>query len=287
MRKKLEECGFTKLAPNRTIISNSIPSQYLRTAAVQKIIASTLCTSIFKPYYLPEIPADRRQIDDVLERLGQSSPYEEAVFRLRLLSAYKNEETAHIERIVRSAVAHVSKLVDPLLTPATRKTFQSEIESLFKEAVDLWLPTRRSRTKVRVDNKPDFDWEFYEEYDTSIESDEEHKSYESIPDEPIDALFPRVYFGSTVLLEGYALWSCQKTVIAANIEQSKNRSQPIRRRTNSSNHGGTGPDDNRGRRPDLGNTTTPAGRQRDSRTSPKSPVMSFSDHANSRKAINS
>ena len=226
-------------------------------------------------------------MDDILGRLNQRNSYEEAVFRLRLISAYKNEETGYVKRVVESAVEDVLKLVEPLLTLPARKTFQSEIEKLFKEAVNLWLPIQKSRVKISIDNKPDLAWRSYDEYDTAIERNEEHEKYEPFEAEATDALFPRILYGSTVLLEGYALFSDQSTVIAASFEHSKSKSQPVRRRTNSSNYGVTGQGDNSGQRTNSANAATAAGRHGDSSTSPKSSVRSFTDHVNSRKATNS
>jgi hypothetical protein len=256
-------------------------------AAAQKIIANELFMTIFKEYYLPESTTDRKLTDDILLRLGKDNCYEEAVFRLRLLSAYKVEEADHIKTAVRLAVAEVTKLLDPLLTPPSRENFQSELEKLFKEAVKLWQATQKSRTKIWADNKLDEEWELYEEHDSAIDLNEKHKAYSDVQEEvPTDALFPRVYFGSEVIFEGYALWAHQRTVVAAAVELSKNRSQPARRRTNSSNYGGTSQDD-RGRRPNLSSAVTAAGRQEDSPTSPRSSGRSFSDRVNSRKTTNS
>jgi hypothetical protein len=104
-------------AASRNIpISDSMQSKYLRKAVAEKIIANKLCVNIFQQYYLPESPAAREAMDDVLERLYTDNPRGEAIFRRRLLSAYKPEDEEHqVAKVVESTQAEVVGFLDPLL----------------------------------------------------------------------------------------------------------------------------------------------------------------------------
>ncbi|OBT40501.1 hypothetical protein VE00_07872 [Pseudogymnoascus sp. WSF 3629] len=124
LQDKLYQSGFTKMAPKSIPISSSLPSQFLRMAAAEKIIAQKLCTNIFRQYYLPETLADRQAMDSVLERLLRVNSRDEAIFRLQLLSAYKNEENRHITSIVKSTIQEVVTVLGPLISPHLQGDFQ-------------------------------------------------------------------------------------------------------------------------------------------------------------------
>jgi hypothetical protein len=205
-------------------MSNSIQSQCLRTAAAEKIIADKMCAKIFQQYYSPDSAAARREIDEVLKRLYTDSHRGEAIFRLRLLAAYKAEEQSRINLIIDTAVDDIVKLLDPLLF-STRETFIIELEKLFRDAAELWRPVQRSSERgwvVNVVSEPepeqDWDWDAFEDHDNLVYLPPEDAI--RIPDHPeaLMCLFPQVFIGSSVLCQGYALWSHQTISVLGSIE---------------------------------------------------------------------
>ncbi|OBT45132.1 hypothetical protein VE00_04291 [Pseudogymnoascus sp. WSF 3629] len=151
LQDKLYQSGFTKVAPKRIPISNSLPSQFLRLAAAEKIIAQKLCTNIFRQYYLPETLADRQAMDSVLERLLRVNSRDEAIFRLQLLSAYKSKENRHVTSVVKSTIQEVATVLGPLVSPDLQGDFHSKLGKLLQEAVKFWSPVQRSaKRKARA-----------------------------------------------------------------------------------------------------------------------------------------
>jgi len=189
-------------------------------ALAEKIIATIYDSYIFQRYYLPE----SNEIGEILNQLYKENPRREAIFRLQLLSAYKPEvEQGRITSIVKSATDKVADLLGPLLfAPNAQRDFRSEFEGLLQDAVALWRHIQRSEKRGFVENDPNNSWDDYEEYDTAIQLRPEQAMH--VPDEPsvTMSLFPRVVVNNSLICPGYALWSNQSTVVAADIE-SKSR----------------------------------------------------------------
>jgi hypothetical protein len=205
-------------------MSDTVQSQYLRTAAAEKIIADKICSKIFQQYYLPESAAARREIDAVLTRLYADSHRSEAIFRLRLLAAYKAEEQSRVKMIIEAAVDDVVKLLDPLLF-GTREAFTTELEKLFREAAALWRPVQRSSERgqaISVVSEPepeqDWDWNVHDDYDNAVTIPLEDEVRIPDPPEALLCLFPQVTINSHPVCQGYALWSHQATSVLGSIE---------------------------------------------------------------------
>ncbi|KAI9781867.1 MAG: hypothetical protein M1839_005661 [Geoglossum umbratile] len=164
---KLHQSGFNKAASRDVPMFDSVQSKYLRKAVAEKIMANKLCTNIFQQYYLPESPAAREAMDNVLERLYTDNPRGEVIFRRRLLSAYKAEDEEYrVANIMESTQAEVVGFPDPLIFGLdARESFRSELGKLLQEAVKLWRPVQRSAVKGVVENDPEPDWTGYKEYD--------------------------------------------------------------------------------------------------------------------------
>jgi hypothetical protein len=272
--------GFSKVAPRSMPISNSLPSQYLRVATVEKIIASKLCGHVFQQYYLPTSVSARQAIDDVMNRLLKDNPHEEAIFRLRLLSAYKRDEHIYLTNVVTSTVSEVVDILGRLLVPDSQNIFRLEIEKLLQEAIKLWGPVQRSAVRAFVENEPEEDWTKYRDYDTPMGPSTDQAV--SVPSDPIQPLFPRVSIGNDVVCQGYALWSDQNAVIAAGVEYSQMRHpNKTHARTNSGNGGVTGRSNDR-RRPSI--STTVGSKPVDTPMPPRS--QSFAEHVSNRNTRN-
>jgi hypothetical protein len=251
-------------------------------ATAEKVISCKLCSNIFKQYYLPENTFARQAMDEVLESLLEGSPRDEAIFRVRLLSAYKGEQQKHLTNVVADTISEVVAILGPLLAPDSRDGFQSEFRRLLQEAVKLWGPLQRSAMRARVDDnvEKDWDWEKYKDYDTAKGPNADQAAHGL--SYPLEPLFPRVSIGDDVICPGYALWSGQNVLVAAGIEYSQLKSSnPSHTRTGSSRGGlarqGTGSDR---RRQGSSGSASAGGRPGDSPTSPR--TQSFADHASSR-----
>jgi hypothetical protein len=272
--------GFSKAAPRSMPISNSLPSQYLRMATVEKIIACKLCAHVFQQYYLPTSISARQAMDDVMDRLFEDNPHEEAIFRLRLLSAYKRDEHRHLTGVVASVVSEVVDILGRLIVPDSQNIFRLEFEKLLQEAIKLWGPVQRSAVRAFVDNDPEEDWTKYGDYDTPLGPNTDQAV--SVPSDPIQPLFPQVSIGDNVVCQGYALWSDQNAVIAAGVEYSQMRHpNKTHARTNSGNGGVIGRSNDR-RRPS--NATTVGSKPVDMPMPPKN--QSFAEHASNRNMRN-
>lgn len=246
-------------------------------AAAEKVIACKLCSNVFQQYYLPDSVSARQAMDVVLGLLSQSSPREEAIFRLRLLSAYKHEQQEHIRSVAASTLSDVIGILSPLLLPKSINGFQSEFGVLLQEAFKLWAPVQRSAISAVVEDDLEQDWGKHKDYDTAMGLNADQVV--RVPSNPIELLFPRVSIGDDVVCQGYALWSGQDTVVAAGMEYSQLKSpNPTHTRT-SSGRGGTMRRSNDRRRPSSSGSVS--SRPGDSPTSPRN-QQSFVDHINSR-----
>jgi hypothetical protein len=283
---KLLQSGFNKAASRNIPISDSMQSKYLRKAVAEKIIANKLCVNIFQQYYLPESPAAREAMDDVLERLYTDNPRGEAIFRRRLLSAYKPEEEEYqVAKVVESTQAEVVGLLDPLLFSLNaRENFRSELGKLLQEAVKLWRPVQRSAVRGVVENDPEPDWSEYKEYDTAVGLTAEQAPNVPAQSDAIMSLFPQVSMDDNVICPGYALWSSQNTVVAANIEYSQSNLRNSAYGRTGSIRGGTIRRGSDRRKHSLSSSSTVGGRTGDIPTPLGSPSgnQSFSEHARSR-----
>lgn len=72
-------------------ISNTQPSKHLRIAAAEVIIAKEVCEGILQPLYSPPSPA-RNKIANVLNRLLNKDPRQEAILPSLLLAAHAIDE---------------------------------------------------------------------------------------------------------------------------------------------------------------------------------------------------
>ncbi|CZR52766.1 uncharacterized protein PAC_02643 [Phialocephala subalpina] len=204
------------LIPRKFPLSNSIASQHLRMAMAEKIISKIYDSHIFRQYYLPESD----EVGKILNQLYKENPRKEAIFRLILLGAIKPEaEESRVTSIVKSATDKVVDLLGPLFfAPNAEREFRSEFEELLQDAVDLWRHVQRSPKRGLVKNKQDSSWGCYEDHDTALQLLPDQEVH--VPDEPsaIMSLFPRVVVDNSRVCLGYALWSNQNTVVAADLE---------------------------------------------------------------------
>ncbi|KAH9217255.1 hypothetical protein DL95DRAFT_522194 [Leptodontidium sp. 2 PMI_412] len=286
--KELESSGFTRAAPKKTPLSNTIPAQCLRMATTERIIADKLCTHIFRKYYLPESTPARAVVNDVLTRLGKSNPRKEAIFRLQLLAAYEPDEQSHLSSLVGSTIEEVVGVLDPLLSATgSREGFQSALRKLIDNAVTLWRSIQRSVTKGSVSNDPDHgrfgavqnqDWDMNDEYDSAVDLAADQMMHVPDQSEPVIPLFPQLSMGRKVICRGCALWSDQNTIVAASIEFGQ-----LNFRNSAQGRGAQGRRDSDRRRLSL-NGSSSLGRGRDPSTSPRSPSgnPSFLEHTNTR-----
>jgi len=252
-------------------------------ATAEKIIASKVHTNIFQQYYLPESSAVREGIDEVLDKLYEANHRGEAIFRLRLLSAYKpEEEQRHVTSTVKTTVEEVVNILGPLLfTQNAREGFQSGLSELLQEAAKLWRHVQRNEERGFAEIEQNQEWDIYEDYDTAMRLSAEQEALIPDPPDAIMPLFPQVSIGDDVVFQGCALWSSQSTVVAANMEYNQSNSRnPAHARAGSSIRGGI-----IRRGSDRRKLSLSGGRAEDMPTSPRTPSgnYSFLDHAQNRK----
>jgi hypothetical protein len=237
-------------------------------AAAEKIMACKIHSHIFQRFYLPDFPATARdEITNVLDQLYRISPRSEAICRVQLLSAYDPEEH-HITSIVQSAVGEVLSILKPLLfTPESYHNFQSELEKLFREGVELWRPVQRNEKRGTVDNKPELDWGYFEDYGPENALPAELEFFNL---DPIMSLFPRVYTEDHFICRGFALWSSQSMIVAARTEYSLKTRNAMHAQAGGSPRMGGFPRPGNGRRESNASASSAgAGRKDDVPVSPK------------------
>ncbi|KAH6665536.1 hypothetical protein B0J14DRAFT_233533 [Halenospora varia] len=225
--KELENSGFLKAAPRKIPSTNSDAAQYLRMATAAGIIAEKLCTYIFRPYYQPSSAYDRTVMDEILKMLEEKDDFRETVFRLQLLAAYESKEEVFVHNLVYSTVEEILEIVGPLLfSPGAREDFQSRLTTFLKDAVEVWRAVQKSPWKGVVSNDPENThpnndqgevWILNPEYNDAVELAEDHMPPLTVQ-EPILSLFPQLSFEEEIKCQGCALWSDQRTVVAAGIE---------------------------------------------------------------------
>jgi hypothetical protein len=251
-------------------------------ATAERVIADKLCTHVFVRCYLPGSDLARNAIQDVLTRLSRVSPRGEAIFRLRLLSAYTPEEgELRRKEILESTLAEIVRLLNPLLFgPNSQESFRSELSRLLRNGMNLWAPVQRSATAAEVDNDPVEDWSEHKDYETPMALTADQAFHVPAQSDPIMSLFPRVSIGSDDICKGYALWSTQATVVAANVEYN----QPSSRASTYGRTGFTRRGTER-RKLSLSSSSAGWGRPENMSTSPTSPSrdLSFLGRTNGRR----
>jgi len=106
-------------------------------AAAEAIIAKKVSEEILQPLYTLESPA-RDELADVLNRLFNKNPRQEAILRSLLLVAHAPDERIHETRIVNTVTDIAGSLLAPLLFNQTQsEAFKSGLEALLRDAVEL------------------------------------------------------------------------------------------------------------------------------------------------------
>ncbi|RFU28229.1 hypothetical protein B7463_g8102, partial [Scytalidium lignicola] len=274
----------TKEALRKRPLSNSVPSQYIRMAVAEKVMAEKICDNIFVQFYLP---ADRKVMEEAMDNLYEDSPRDEAIFRMRLLSAFKpQEQQRQIESIIRFTITEIVSLLEPLLfTPDAKDRFQSRLEQLLWQAVKLWRSVQKSPQRAYVENMPDQDWDSYRDYDTAIELKPDQAVHVPDQTDTILSLFPQVSIGEEIICPGYALWSGQATVVAADIEYLQSAPRNLTNSRTSSFRGGPSRWDTSRRKSSINGTMNTGNGPEDPSMSPKAGIGSqtYLDHAISRR----
>jgi hypothetical protein len=195
-------------------------------AAASNILATRICTNIFKAFYIPESPAASSQMEQLLQ-LYDHDIEKQMVYRAILLFAWPQDvQGLVIERVLLTTYGEVIRLLKPFVI-GDITDFDTELDAILTAAMSLWVPIQRSKAFVVVSTSDDqgWDWVRESEYDK-----------ETAPPEPSPGgtgqghfflnLFPRAYIpqtseGTIVLHPGKALRSDQKMVLASKKEHKQ------------------------------------------------------------------
>ncbi|KAI9768095.1 MAG: hypothetical protein M1840_005129 [Geoglossum simile] len=213
--------------PLRLPITNTPQAQRARMAAASNVLATRICTNIFKAFYIPESPAASDQIGQLLSQFYSHDTEKLKMYRAILLFAWPGKVQEHaMEKALLMTYGEILQLLKPFVT-GDITTFDTELDAILTNAMSLWLPIQRSKAFVVASTSdiPGWSWVKDDEYDK-----------ETIPPEPspgdtrqgpfLLSLFPRAYApktpeGTVVLHPGKALQSDQKVVLASKKEYKR------------------------------------------------------------------
>lgn len=253
-------------------------------AVAEKVMAEKLCENIFVRYYLP---SDRKIMDEILDSLYEKSPRDEAMVRLRLLSAYKLDDQRHqVDNVVRFTAGEIVNLLEPLLfTVDAKERFQSKLEDLLGQAIGLWRLVQKSPRRIVVENTPNQDWDGFRDYDTAVQIPDDQAVHIADQSDTLLSLFPRISIFDDIICPGYALWSSQSIVVAADIEYLQSAPRNITNSRTSSVRCGSSKWDTSRRKASVNDTTLSRDRMEDTSSSPEARGASklYLDHAISRR----
>ncbi|MCJ1404993.1 hypothetical protein MMC11_008219 [Xylographa trunciseda] len=199
--------------------SNTPAARYVRMAASLHLIAGQLCTSIFKPCYIPESADVSEAIKETLTQQNIDNPKKERLTRALLLSTYEPEDIDDaIKQAANSASENVRKILSSI---GGNEEFRKEIEKLFLDAAQVWKEAQHSTKMVEASMKDDdfhnWNWGELEEFTSAHAETEPQPALQSIH---MLTLFPRVYVRDDkhIISSGFVLWDDAPIVFAAEQE---------------------------------------------------------------------
>lgn len=193
-------------------------------AAAEAIIAKEVSEEILQPLYTLESPA-RDELADVLNRLFNKNPRQEAILRSLLLAAHAPDERIHETRIVNTVADNAGSLLAPLLFNQTQsEAFKSGLEALLRDAVELWSQAQKSPERILAGTEgKGWNWGFHEEHDDAVSLTAAQTALIPSSEEPVMTLFPQVCIleNPSPLHAGFSLWSDQSVVVAGDLESKE------------------------------------------------------------------
>lgn len=206
----------------------------MRCAFVEHIFAKALVEHIFIDVSTRHGPGIQPAVSTVLGFLEGRDERREAVVRSQLLAGSQADEDHDMEHAINTAYAYVRDRLDAVLPPGTvrdrfdpvapprtpRDSAQLVLVGLLREAATLWMPLRRSRTRISAEL--DVHWR------RLVRADDCYRDYGDAEPGPhayevVVPLFPQIVKGQNILINPRVLWSDQSAVVSAREELEKER----------------------------------------------------------------
>lgn len=135
-------------------------------AACLHIVARSLCTSIFKPCYIPYASSFSDGVKEILATQFRTDPEKERITRALILSTYPADEiTTAMTRTARDSSTQIRILLSPL---GANEKFAKELEKIFLDAGELWKDYAQHSDKMVEalidDDIPDISWAIMDEF---------------------------------------------------------------------------------------------------------------------------
>lgn len=211
----------------------------MRCAFVEHIFAKALVEHIFidiSKRQAPELPELQQAARTVLSYLGGRDERREAIVRSQLLTGSPDDDEGDMNWSIDQAFAYVRDRLDAVVPPGTprdryrldavvppptaRDSAELVLVGLLREAATLWMPLRRSRTRISAEL--DVHWR------RLVRADDCYRDYgDAEPGrhayEVVVPLFPQIVKGQNILINPRVLWSDQAAVVSAREELKKER----------------------------------------------------------------
>lgn len=192
----------------------------MRCAAAEFVIVNAMVEHIFTDVYMPQHMDRQRAVSETLDLLQKKDARRESLVRCQLLEEYPVDKNT-LSAVSDAAFVEVCSLLDGLLPAADlRNKFHDRLRALLEEALELWQPLQRSKSRVcarlwvgteslrREDAEPDYD---------GLNSQVPAMS------QPVLLLFPMINTSDRIIFPATALWSDQGAFVEATKEASEDR----------------------------------------------------------------
>ncbi|KAF9762833.1 hypothetical protein IL306_003301 [Fusarium sp. DS 682] len=195
-------------------------SAKMRCAVADAVIAETLLSYIFVPFY---VASDMRGTASNMLEFFKGDERRETVYRSQVLGSLSDSEQVETiqEDIVRKASNEVRSTLHPLVVAYKQTGFYNAVPALFRQAVALWADAQRSRDMITAEMPDEEDSRGagrYEDYDVG----NTRKTKGSPKPTVLAVLFPQFVCRDVVIAEGVVLRSDQAAVVEALEEAQSN-----------------------------------------------------------------
>ncbi|EWY88040.1 hypothetical protein FOYG_09402 [Fusarium oxysporum NRRL 32931] len=193
-------------------------SAKMRCAAADAVIAETLLSYVFVPFY---VASDMRATASSMLGFFKGDERRETVYRSQILGSLSDSEQTETvqEDIVRKASNEVRSTLHPLVVAYKQTGFYNAVPTLFRQAVALWADAQRSRDMITAEMPDEEDSRGARQYD-DYDVGNARKTKGSPKPTVLAILFPQFVCRDEVIAEGVVLRSDQAAVLEA-LEEAK------------------------------------------------------------------
>ncbi|RKL20775.1 hypothetical protein BFJ68_g2775 [Fusarium oxysporum] len=190
----------------------------MRCAAADAVIAETLLSYVFVPFY---VASDMRATASSMLGFFKGDERRETVYRSQILGSLSDSEQTETvqEDIVRKASNEVRSTLHPLVVAYKQTGFYNAVPTLFRQAVALWADAQRSRDMITAEMPDEEDSRGAHQYD-DYDVGNARKTKGSPKPTVLAILFPQFVCRDEVIAEGVVLRSDQAAVLEA-LEEAK------------------------------------------------------------------